>query len=557
MNDIVKHYFLIIKQGIYYNFFLSLILNILGLVLPIYSLQVLDRVISSHSVDTLLMLSIIALFIYAIMGGLFAVRSYVFSGIGRWLDSKLTSEVIDSIIYSTKGNVVVDLNTLLRDVGVIKNFVTGQGIITLFDLPFVGIYLIVIFFIHPVLALITFIGASILIGLAWFNERSISADQIETNQRLSSHIVKLDRIGRNLDVIKAMRMQDDLMANWNLTLNDILDKQSDSIKKGNLVSSFTRFIRMMIQLSITGIGGYLVLQFQMTAGGIIAVSILSGKVLSPFDQAIFLWRTLVTVRESYARLKSQLNENNHNQDIKLPEIKGKLEADQVFYCLGKSSEYFLKSIQFELGIGESLGIIGPSGAGKTTLSKLLVGIFLPTKGEVRLDDASIHQINRIQLRENIGYMPQQVGLFEGSIRDNICRFQVCSDEDVILAAKRVGIHEYILKLPDGYQTQVGVDGMFLSAGQRQLIGLVRACFGYPKLIVLDEPNSNLDDFGEQCLLQLLENSKKTLQTVVLISHKPSIIQKTDRTIVMRSGQIIMNDTTKKVFDFLNSPTGRL
>jgi ABC-type protease/lipase transport system fused ATPase/permease subunit len=378
-----------IKKAFLYNFFISFVLNVLSLVLPLYSLQVLDRVISSQSFETLTMLSVIALFIYSIIGLLNGVRSYVFIAVSHWLDKTLTIQVVKSALFSIKDTHSLELNTTLRDVGVLKGFVTGQVISTLFDLPWVIIFLVVIYFIHPLLAIVTLVGSVVLILFAWINEKSTAADQVTNSQALSKNISKLDKISRHLDVIQAMKMQPDILDRWFNVHENILDSQNETIKNGALISSSTRFVRMVIQLLTTGIGGYLVLKFEMTAGGIIAVSILAGKVLAPFDQSIFVWRTLVSVRDSFSRLKQLLLCPESIKKMFLPDLFGGLELEGVSLILGTSQEYFLKGIQFKLEPGESLGIIGPSGAGKTTLSKLLTSIVKPTKGEVRLDGASI------------------------------------------------------------------------------------------------------------------------------------------------------------------------
>lgn len=483
-----------------------------------------------------------------ILAALNGIRSFVFSELSTWVDLQLSPQLIENCLTDIQSTTPKSqIQVLLRDVSTLKQTITGPIMTTLFDIPWILIFLCVIWFIHPLLAIVTFIGAIVLTGLALLNSKVTEEPSKAAHQSFIDNLAKIDRFTRYSNVIKAMGMQTNIISRWKTAYLGTLDLQTSTMKKANIIGAITKFFRLVIQLSITGLGGFLVLKMAMTPGGIIATSILSGKVLAPFDQAIQLWKSAASFKESYDRLNLLLNDYQDKPSITLPEITGTITLDGISHALGKSTEYFLKSIDLSIPAGQSIGIIGPSGAGKTTLSNCIAGIIQPTKGNVRLDNATLTYINPIQLSRVIGYMPQQVGLFEGTIQDNIARFDPnASDNDVIAAAQFTGTHELILKFKDGYATEVGPDGSLLSAGQRQLIGLTRACYQQPKLIILDEPNSNLDDLGERLLFNCIQKIKQANLTLVLISHKPNVIQLVDRVLVMQAGTIVLDDTPTEI-----------
>jgi PrtD family type I secretion system ABC transporter len=533
------------KRAFIYNFIFSFFINVLMLASSIYSLQILDRVLSSSSMETLLMLSIIMIFIYVILAFFQIVRSFVFMQISNWLDKKLSTPLLEvSIAYGGKNQGSQNL----RDLATIKSLITGQAITHLFDAPWAIIYLLVIFFIHWVNGFIVLAGAVLLLVLAFLNEKLTKKQFEKANEINVLSLQNIEAISRNAEVIKAMGMKKNIVHNWQEINDNFLKINDKAMAKNSLVTNLTKSIRLLIQMSTMAVGAILVMKNYMSAGGIIATSILSGKALAPFDAAMNIYKTLINSKKSYTRLTKTLeNYQATEEKMELPEPQGAVSIENLIYKSANSDDIFVKNVNLNIAAGEAIGLIGPSGAGKTSLVRLILGILSPTKGCVRLDGADIADQDDKKIGKYIGYLPQDIELFNTTIKENIARMiKGASAEEIIEAAKFTNIHELILKFSKGYET----NALTLSAGQKQLVALARAFYAKPKLVVLDEPNSNLDSAGEKALLNTILQAKKSKITVIIISHKPAILNFVDKIIYFNEGEVKAFDESKKIIQML-------
>jgi PrtD family type I secretion system ABC transporter len=535
----LNHIFLTCKRALLFAALFSFGINVLTLASPLYSLQVFDRVLSSGSMETLLMLSIIVLILFLFLGALQAIRSFVFMQIGAWMDKKLSPAFLIASIRISALQKTLSGSQALRDLGTVKQFITGQPLQQLFDAPWAIIFILVLFLIHPIIGGIVCLFALLLFGMAIINEWQTKKPHDEANDAYVKNMKDVEMMTRNADVIESMGMVTSIVTLWDAVNLNAVNKHIEANRKATIIASITKTIRMTIQMVTMAVSTYLVLANKMTPGGIIAASILSGKALAPFDAAIATWKSVLGARKAYRRLKTvEEKAPDRDEAMTLPEPDGKLTAEKLFYAIQGSPKPILKAIDFELQAGEAMGLIGPSAAGKTTLAKCIVGVWKPSSGIVRLDDADIYTWNREQVGQYVGFLPQEIELFHGTVKDNIARMNPAADpQTVIDAAKIAGCHQMILKLPQGYDTQIGVSGSKLSAGQRQRIGLARAFYGTPKLIVLDEPNAHMDQVGEAALLKALDHAKNHAITVIVISHRPSILAKIDKVLVLNDGQL--------------------
>jgi PrtD family type I secretion system ABC transporter len=438
----------------------------------------------------------------------------------------------------------------LRDINTVRGFLTGHGLLTFFDAPWSAISLAVIFFIHPDLGIITLAGCLLLLGLAWINELAMRKPLDEANRINNQNFQQLDVAMRNAEVIEAMGMTDTVAAFWQRANRRMTTLQSLASYRSAIIQAITKFIRMGLQIAITGFGAYLALNNQMTSGGIIAASILSARALAPFDAAIAVWKSLVETREAYASLQRSLsNVPVRPQGITLPEPQGRLEVENVVFTTANRNRPILRGINFALNPGDILGIIGPSAAGKSTLAKLAVGVWKPQSGAVRLDGGDVFHWKRDQFGRSVGYLPQDIELFNGSVKDNIARLIPDADEAAIVKAAQLACaHEMIMALPNGYDTELGQNGAGLSPGQRQRIGLARALFGDPRLLILDEPDASLDTEGEQALTQALMKAKINNITTLVITHRRSLLFVTDKLLVMKDGEMMMFGPSRQVMN---------
>ncbi len=527
------------KRTLFYAALFSLAINLLMLLLPIYSLQVLDRVISSHSIETLIMLTIVVVVGFVFYGIFTAIRTSMLNGINDWLDQALAPHLLYQSIARSAIGVQTSAGIYLRELVAIKNFIAGGGVVTILDAPWALIFVFVIYMINPVLGLVTVVGIAILLVFGLINEYS-TRKPIRQSLNLANRSQSLADIAcRNAEAIESMGMMKNVIAHWKEAHSESTRYQMVAAERGNMVQSISRVLRLLVQVAVTGVGGYLALENMLSVGGMIASSILVGRAMAPFENAIGLWKSWITARDAYTRLNetmevAQLLERG---TLPLPAPQGNLTVESLIFTPPKSAP-IIKGINFSLAAGEALGIIGPSAAGKSTLAKLIIGLLPPTHGAVRLDGMETFKWNRENFGSYVGYLPQNVDLFPGTIKDNIARMDKnASMDDVIQAAKRAHVHELILRLPQGYETECGLGNLGLSPGQRQRIGLARALYGNPQFVVLDEPNLNLDGDGERALVDALAELKRQRITYIVVAHRPTVVSTVDKLIVMRSGLI--------------------
>ena len=532
------------------TFVFAFIINLLMLVTPLYSLQVLDRVIGSGNIETLLMLSIIIAFIYFIHTLLQIARSFTLIKVGEWLDNTLSPVLCGHSISASATKVDPASSQMLRDFQTLKTFLTSTGINTLFDAPWSIVYIVIIFMIHPYIGYITIAGAVIIVGFAFFNAVATNKTLNEATEYSIKAMGQAEIANRNAEAVEAMGMIKNVKRNWAKFNEASLAKQSVASYRNGVISNFSRFIRNVMQMAVTGMGAYVVVKSNgqdMTTGGMIASSIIVGKALAPFDNAIGMWKSISSTMKSYKNInESFAKHTERDQAMPIPHVDGHLAVENVYYSSPVPSgmpippmpKHILKGISFAIQPGEILAIVGPSAAGKSTLAKLIVGVWAASSGSVRLDGGDVYTWNRENFGEHVGYLPQGIELFSGSIKDNIARMSdQLNPEKVIEAAKMCGAHEMILRFQDGYDSDIGSGGSNLSGGQRQRIGLARAFYGTPKLVVLDEPNANLDEAGELALAGALAEARKKKITVIVISHRPSVLSEVDKIMVIQDGAV--------------------
>lgn len=517
--------------------FFSLFINLIMLVPALYMLQVYDRVITSRSESTLILLTLIVVVMLLTMGILEWVRSQILVKAGARLAVLLNERLFKATFKnSLNSGGIVSSAQPINDLNNLRQFLTGNGLFAFFDAPWLPIYIAVMFLFHPLFGWAA-VGASIILMLlALVNEKVSSGPLGEANTVSIASNNYLTKNLRNVEVIESMGMMDNIRQRWQKMNNQVINFQAIASKRAGLISSISKSFRMIVQSLILGLGAYLAIQQEITPGLMIAGSILLGRALAPIDLIIGSWKGFISARGAYERLNEILKVvPAEKQTMSLPDPKGNLNVENIVVIPPGAKLPVLKGISFSVNKGESVAIIGPSAAGKSTLARALLGLWPSTSGKVRLDAADVYTWDRMELGRHIGYLPQDIELFDGTISENIARFGTVSPEAVIEAAKEAGVHEMILRLVDGYDTVIGGHGGILSGGQRQRIGLARALYGKPAFIVLDEPNSNLDDLGERALAIALKNLKQSGCTVIIITHKVNIITQVDKILVMADG----------------------
>ncbi|WP_375327422.1 type I secretion system permease/ATPase [Candidatus Tisiphia endosymbiont of Nemotelus uliginosus] len=547
------------RSAFWIVFWFAFVINLLMLITPLYSLQVLDRVIGSGNLWTLMWLSVIIGSIYFIYGLLQVARSFTLIKVGEWLDKTVAPTIFGHSISASATRTNTAASQLLRDFQTVKTFLTSTGINTLFDAPWSIIYIVVIFLIHPYIGILTLIGAVIIVSTAFFNAAATNRTLGEATEFSIKGMVQADIANRNSEVVEAMGMMKNVTANWHKFNILSLEKQSIASYRNGAISNFSRFIRNIMQMLVTGIGAYVVVSTRgeaMTTGGMIMSSIIVGRALAPFDNAIELWKSMSGAIKSYKNINQLFNSfNSRDEAMPIPHVEGYLTVENIYYAMPvpahipqpPSPRYILKGVSFAVQPGEILAIIGPSAAGKSTLSKVLVGVWKASSGSVRLDGGEIYRWNREDFGKHVGYLPQGIELFSGTVKQNIARMLENPDpEKVIEAAKIAGAHEMILRLPDAYDSDIGPAGSNLSGGQKQRIGLARAFYGDPKLIILDEPNANLDEAGEIALSNCLKQSKVKNIAVLVISHRPSVLSVVDKVLILQDGAVALYGTPEEM-----------
>ena len=514
----------------------SMVLNVLMLAPSIYMLQVYDRVLSSQSQFTLFAITLIVLCVYLAIGLLEWVRSNLLLRLSAAMDLAQSDRVHAAAFAQTPLARSMSPAQVVQDFSAVRQVVTGSFVLALLDLPWIPLYVGLLFAFEWPLGLLAIIGMLLLTLIAILTEKLTKEPLEKSNKIASQAAFMLNKQHRHIEIISALGMIPMLGKRWQTQNREALLLQIQASDYMAKLSAVGRYIRLTLQSLVLGVGAYLVLQGQMSGGMMIAGSILLGRALAPAEQLIGSWRQLVAGITAHQRLSQLLADNDIEQaPFSLPAPMGHLAVEQVTVTVEGRKEPVLRQIKFKLDAGESLAIVGASASGKSTLARVILGLVNPTMGEVRLDNAQLQQWPRDKLGQYVGYLPQDVELFEGTIAENIARFQEVEDHAIIQAAQLAHVHDMILRLPQGYDTRIGEDGAKLSGGQRQRIALARAVFGQPKLVVLDEPNANLDDQGDKALADTLMALKKQHITVIVISHRTHILAAVDRMLLLQEG----------------------
>ncbi|MGJ8545920.1 MAG: type I secretion system permease/ATPase [Sulfitobacter sp.] len=515
----------------------SLFANLLMLTGPMYMLQVYDRVLGSGSQETLIALSILVAFLYGIMGLLDYTRGRVMARVGARFQDDLDRRVFDAMLR--KSAVAPDVKTAggLADLEAIQRLITSPVLMAGFDIPWSPIFFFGIFMFHPVLGYLALGGAAVLIAITFANQMMSRHAQTRAMASGQAATAMSDQLRTEAEMVQAMGMRDAAFARWQTARSTSLESQIRATDVGGTFSAMTKSLRLFLQSAMLGLGAWLVLKNEMTAGAMIAGSILLGRALAPIEMTLNQWPLVQRGMSAWGNLSELLGTVSPEQPrTALPRPKAWLVAKNLTVVAPGERQAALKSLNFEVKPGQALGVIGPSGAGKSTLARVLTGLWRPAGGTVRLDAAALDQYDPAALGQHVGYLPQRVQLFDGTIAENIARLaRVPDDAQVVAAAKKAAAHEMILELPDGYDTQVSAGQLRLSGGQMQRIGLARALYGDPVLVVLDEPNSNLDNTGSQALNRAIRELKARGGAVLIMAHRPAAIQECELLLMLDNG----------------------
>jgi ATP-binding cassette subfamily C protein EexD len=528
--------------------FFSLFINLLMLVPSIYMLQIYDRVISSGSEVTLVMLTLLMVALMLVMGGLEWMRSLILVRVSNRIEVNLNQRLYNAVFRMSLYTGGQGSSTqALSDLTSLRQFLTSNGLFAFFDAPWIPIYMLVMFIFHPVLGWIAVAGGVALVVIAIINDKATQNPLKEANKFQMAAAGMTSASIRNAEVIESMGMLDNVRGLWLRENLQSLAYQSSASQRAGFLINFSKTFRMLLQSLILGAGAYLAINQELTPGLMIAGSILLGRALAPIDLMIGSWKGFVSARQQYARLNTLLSQIPTTEEkMALPDPTGDLLLEGVVVSSPGSRTPIIKGIQLKIDAGDSVAIVGPSGAGKSTLARAILGIWPCLNGKVRLDGADIFSWDRAHLGPHIGYLPQDIELFDGTISQNISRFGELDSEAVVKAAKSAGVHDMILALPKGYDSVIGATGGILSGGQRQRVGLARALYGEPVLVVLDEPNSNLDQHGEIALSRALEEMSQKGTTVITITHRPSVLAQVDKLLVIKDGRAEMYGPRKDV-----------
>jgi len=531
-----------LRMGVQFFLFaglFSLVTNLLYLALPLFTMQVYDRVLSSRSHETLYVLTFIALAAFVIHGVIDHLRARILINYGRLLDERTSGQVFSALFDAVVRGDATARSQALRDLDTFRQTITGPSVSVLFDLPWMPIFTLILLMIDPALGLLTLVGGIILFGLALLQDRATRKGLEEANTAALQSYAFTDNTLRNGEVVRALGMLPSLGRQWTRFRTTTIESSAIASEQASVYSNLIRSVRMCLQILVVGAGAMLIIDGKIGVGVLFANMILSSRALAPIERVVGAWSSFVAGSQAYNRLQLLLGAYEPPAPVTLlPRPLGALSVEAVSYAPRGATAFILNGVTFALQPGETLGIVGSSGAGKSTLARLLVGVWKPNIGSVRLDGADVHQWDRDSFGRHVGYLPQDIELFSGTLRDNIARFRAdAEDADVVRAAKLAGAHELILRQSKGYDTELGEGGTVLSVGQRQRIGLARALFGDPAFVVLDEPNAALDAQGEAALMEALEALKAAKATVVIVSHKPNVFRTADKMLVLKNGRV--------------------
>jgi ATP-binding cassette, subfamily C, bacterial exporter for protease/lipase len=532
----------------------SLVSNLLYMALPLYTYQIYGRVMISQSMGTLFMLTLVTLVVFAVSSAIDDYRARILINFGVALDQRVSGRVFtalfDAAVRGEPGRAQA-----LRDLDQFRQSLTGIAAAAFFDVPWIPVFLGVLFIIDPLVGVVTVVGAGILFLLAVAQARATQSALKDANEAALKSYAFTDAALRNGEVVRAMGMLPTLGQAWAKHRGVTIERGATAAEASNMYTDIIKAVRMAIQVLIIAIGAYLIIKGEIHSGMLFANMILASRALQPIEKIVGSWDPLNNMFRAYQRLNQLLEKAEApTTATTLPRPLGKLSVEGINFAPPGAQKLILANINFALDPNEVLGVIGPSGAGKSTLARLLVGIWKPLQGVVRLDGADVFSWDRADFGRYTGYLPQDTELFAGTVRNNIARFRPdVTDEEVVTAAQLAGVHELILRMPRGYDTEVGEGGVVLSAGQRQRVGLARAMLGNPAFVVLDEPNANLDAEGEEALMRAIDAIKANGGTVVIISHKPGVFRAADKMLVLREGRVELFGPRDQVLARLMKP----
>ena len=531
-------------------------INLLMLAPALYMLQVYDRVLGSRNETTLLVISGLLIGAYLLVTALEAVRGWVLVRVGARLDARLNARVFTAAFERNLRRPGSNTSQPIHDLNTVRQTLTGTALLAAFDAPWLPVYLVVIFVMAPALGWFAAGGGLLLLVLAVVNER-VSKPKLDEAQKFSlqSHQALTNNL-RNAEVIEAMGMLPNIRGRWYDLHRQQIQTQAQANDIAVVLNGATKFVRIALQSLMLGFGALLVLDGKLTPGMMIASSILVGRALAPVEMLVANWKQIVSGRQAHARLRELLGVHPpRRESMSLPAPRGQLTVESASTVAPGTRRMILKNLTFSITPGDVVAVIGPSASGKSTLARLLVGVWPAVTGSVRLDGASVYDWDKAELGPHLGYMPQDIELFDGTVAENIARFGEVDAEKVVEAARLVDMHEQILRLPMGYDTPLGTDGSNLSGGQRQRIGLARALYGDPSFIVLDEPNSNLDESGQKALLDAVGALKAAGKTVVLITHRMSTLAGVDKILMLADGALVAYGPRDEVFKAMKERAG--
>lgn len=521
-----------------FNYFLfagifSLFINTLYLTFPLYMMTIYNRVLASSSFSTLYAVTLVALLALVVLGTLDFLRSRILVKAGIKMDELLGRRVLKEMLKDSSKINSPHYNQGLSDINVLRNYFAGNAVFAFFDVPWIPIYLGVIYLLHPLLGHAA-TGGAVVILILGILQNFLTKDEFEKINTLKNmeRTLALKSL-RNAEMLKSMGMLGHAARHWNRINDKEMLTQEKAGKKGQALTAASTSFRSFMQVLIYCVGALLVIENQVTMGSIIAASIIMGRALAPIQQGIGAWKQTIGAKASYNRLDKLFKESNKEELIEVNTLEGAIEVQDIALVI--NDKPIIQDISFDLKPGESMGLVGHNGAGKTTLCRLLLGIWTPTSGRVLLDGKDVATLDPDSMGPFIGYLPQDIELFTGTVSENIARMGEIDSKKVVEAAEMAGAHGVILRFAQGYETDIGEAGLSLSGGQRQRIGLARAMYGTPSLVILDEPNSNLDEAGETALVHALERLKSQKTTVIMITHKPSLLSNVDKLLVLKQG----------------------
>ncbi|MFG1392686.1 type I secretion system permease/ATPase [Xanthobacter agilis] len=514
----------------------SFFINILGLNGPLYMMQVYDRVLASRNLETLVVLTVIAAFLYAIWAALEGLRARVLARAGVAFDEAVNGPVFDAVLRLAARGPGSGQAQPLRDLETVRDFFGGAGVVSLCDVPWVPIYIVCATALHPLYGVLAVVSCLFSGIIAVLNNRATRRALEQASRASIVATAAATATFRNAEVLKAMGMAQPLRRRWRKVHDDALGWQGQAGDRGAVLVALTKFNRALVQSVVLGLGAYLAIEREISPGMMIAGSILLGRCIQPIEQAVTNWKSVVQMRSAFNRVQFLLRAAPAPEArLRLPDARGEITAETLFIRAPGRDVPVIRNLSFKLPAGSSLGIVGPTAAGKSSLARVLVGVWPAVAGSIRLDGSELAHWDEDQLGRQVGYLPQDVELFSGTVAENIARFGAPDDAGVVGAARVAGVHEMIQRLPQGYNTQIGEGGVALSGGQRQRIGLARAVYGMPALVVLDEPNASLDPPGEMALTEALRQLKAARRTVIIISHRPAGLGQCDFILGIKDG----------------------